>query len=240
MSKEPAYKRVIVKISGQSFCPPGATGINPASMSAVVEEFAPLVKMGVQIGIVVGGGNIVRGRDVVEATDDGRAEADYMGMLATVINAIALQSAMRHAGIEAVALSAIPMPTICQPYTRRDALEHMENSRVLLLAGGTGSPFFTTDSGAALRARELRADALLKATKVDGVFDSDPAENADATKYDRLDYRKVLADRLGVMDLAAVSLCMEGEIPIIVFQLTLPGNLAAAVAGEKVGTVISG
>ncbi len=240
MSRKPAYKRVIVKISGESFCPPGAGGIDPSCICAVVGEFAPLVEMGVEVGIVVGGGNIIRGRDVVDVTNDDRAEADYMGMLATVINAIALQSAMRQAGIDAVALSAVHMPSICLPYTRRDAMEHLDNSRVLLLAGGTGNPFFTTDTGAALRASELGADALLKATKVDGVFDCDPAENPHAAKYDRLDYRKVLSERLGVMDLAAVSLCMDGRIPIVVFQLTLPGNLAAAVAGEKVGTVISG
>ena len=238
MTDAPKYKRILLKISGESMSSTGQFGIKADAVSLVVGELRPLVEMGVQVGLVVGGGNFVRGRDLAGVPDIHRVTADYMGMLATVMNAIALQDALESNGIPARVLSALPMPQVCEPFVRRQAVAHLETGRVVLLAGGTGSPFFTTDMCAALRANEIAAEVLFKATKVDGVFDADPVKNPDAKKYDTLSYQKVLADRLGVMDLTAISMCMESRIPIVVFQLDKPGNLQAALAGKPVGTLI--
>ncbi len=239
MSGALRYKRVVLKISGEAFCLPGQTGIDAGALASAVDEILPVVEMGVQMGIVVGAGNFVRGRDLADDPTIGRVTADTMGMLATVINALALRDALAARGVAAEVLGAIPMAPVCEGFVARRAAAYLEAGRVVVLAAGTGSPFFTTDTCAALRALELGAEAVLKATKVDGVFDADPAVNPDATRYDRLTYEQVLADKLGVMDLTAVSMCMEGGVPVVVFQLSKPGNLAAAVRGEAVGTLVT-
>lgn len=239
MSSRPLYRRVLVKVSGEAFCAPGGFGIDAGAIKAVVGELAPLREMQVQVGLVVGGGNFLRGKALSEIESVTRATADAMGMLATVMNALALQEALEHAGITTRVLSAVSTGSFCESYDRRRAIRHLQAGRLVILAGGTGSPFFTTDTCAALRACELGADAVLKATKVDGVFDADPVTTPTAKKFNRLTYREVLARQLGVMDLAAVSLCMESQIPVIVFRLGKSGNLATAVRGKPVGTIIS-
>ena len=239
MPTKPRYKRVLLKVSGEAFCRPGGCGIVPDALAATVEEMLPVVGMGVQLAVVVGGGNFVRGRDQADSLHIQRATADYMGMLATVINALALQDSLEERGVETRLLGAIQMTPVCEPFVRRRALAHLRKGRVIILAGGTGSPFFTTDTCAALRAQEIGAEVLLKATKVDGVFDSDPQKNADAKKYDRLTYAEAIRDRLQVMDLTAISMCMESRIPIIVFRLAGKGNLALAVSGGTVGTIVT-
>ena len=233
------YECVLIKLSGESFCPPGGFGIETSALSALVAELLPAAEMGVRMGLVVGGGNFVRGRSLATIPSIQRATADYMGMLATVINALALQDALEKAGVPTRVLGAITMTAVCEPFIRRRAIRHLEKGRVVILAGGTGSPFLTTDTCAALRANEIGAEALLKATKVEGVFDSDPVKNPSAKRYSRLTYQKVLADRLGVMDLTAISMCMENRIPIIVFELSKRGNLADVLSGEDVGTIIA-
>ncbi len=235
----PQYKRVLLKLSGEALCEPGGFGIDVPAVDRLIEEIQPAVSLGVQMGIVVGGGNFVRGRSLGGNPPIQRATADHMGMLATVMNALALQDSLESAGLSARVQSAIPMTSLCETFIRRRAMEHLESGRIVILAGGTGSPFFTTDTCASLRALEINAQALLKATKVDGVFDCDPVNNPAARKYDRLTYQKVLADRLGVMDLTAISMCMESRLPIVVFDLFRKGNLLAAVKGEKVGTTIA-
>ena len=239
MVRKAAYRRVLIKVSGEAFCGSGGFGINPSAMEAFATELLPVREMGVQIGLVVGGGNIFRGRSLAEAGLIARPTADAMGMLATVINALALGDALAGRGIETRVMSARPTADVCELFTRRRAIEHLEAGRIVILAGGTGNPFFTTDTCAALRAGEIDAEVLLKATKVDGVFDADPVNNPDAEKFNRLTYGEVLARQLGVMDLSAISMCMESAIPVIVFRMGKPGNLAAAVAGENVGTIIS-
>jgi len=239
MSDKPKYKRVLLKVSGEGMCSPGGFGIEPHAVSALVGEILPVTRMGVQIGLVRGGGNFIRGRDLADNPDIHRVTADNMGMLATVMNSIALQDALESHDVPARVLSAIPMPQICEPFVRRQAVKHLEDGRVVILAGGTGSPFFTTDMCAALRANEINADVLLKATKVDGVFEADPVTCPEAKKFDRLSYRQVLADRLGVMDLTGISMCMESGMPIVVFKLADAGNLMRAVCGRKVGTIIA-
>ena len=239
MADEPRYKRVLLKISGEALCRPGGSGVDTQALVTVSDELAALAKRGIQVGLVVGGGNLIRGRNLTDNPYIERAHADYMGMLATVINGLALRDTLTRRGIAGCVLSAIPMPTVCDPYTRRDALSRLEAGHIVILAGGTGSPFFTTDTCAALRASELDAEVLLKATKVDGVYDADPVDNPQAQRYRRLTYEEVLADKLGVMDLTAISLCMENRIPIIVFQLSRAGSLDEVVCGGNVGTVIS-
>jgi uridylate kinase len=231
------YRRVVLKISGECLGSPGR-GVDPAALAYVAREVTPLCRRGVQVGLVVGGGNLIRGRDFPPAQDVHRLTADYMGMLATVINALALQDAFEAAGAKARVLSAIPMGALCEAHSPWRAIELLEEGHVVLFAAGTGSPLFTTDMCAALRAGEVQAEVVLKATKVDGVYDSDPAKNPRAKKYRRLTYQKAIQDRLGVMDLTAISLCMEGRIPIVVFRLADPGHLAAALAGKEIGTII--
>jgi uridylate kinase len=239
MGTGPRYKRVLVKLSGESFCRPGGFGIEGDAVAGVVDEILPLSEMGVQAALVVGGGNLVRGRDLTDNPEIQPVTGDYMGMLATVINALALQGAMEARGLPARVMSAFPIAGVCEPYIRPRAIRHLEKGRMVILAAGTGSPFFTTDTCASLRASELDADVLLKGTKVDGVFDSDPLTNPAAKRYDRLTYQQVLADRLGVMDLTAVAMCMKHKIPIIVFQLSEKGTLARIVRGEDAGTLVS-
>lgn len=239
MSQSARYRRAVLKLSGEALCPPGGFGIDIPALQSTAAELAAVHELGVQTAIVIGGGNFLRGKVFARSEFIPRTTADAMGMLATVMNALALQEAMERAGIPTRVLSAVPTPGFCEPFILRRALRHLEKGRMLVLAGGTGHPFFSTDTCAALRASELSADVLLKATKVDGVFDADPVVNPSARKFDRLTYGEVLGRQLGVMDLAAVSLCLDAKIPVIVFRLHQPGNLAAAVRGDHVGTIIS-
>ena len=239
MSDQIQYKRVLVKLSGESLCAAGGWGIDRQAVEAVVGEIKAVAEMGVQIGLVVGAGNLIRGRDLSDNPHVARTTADSMGMLATVMNALALRDALQSESLEARVLSATEMGAFCSQFTHKRAEAELDAGRIVLMAGGTGNPFFTTDTCAALRALETGAEALLKATKVDGVFDCDPAVNPGAKRYEHLTYEKVLADRLGVMDLTAVSMCMENKLPIIVFQLSKSGSLAAAVRGEGVGTMVT-
>ncbi len=239
MASGPPYRRVLLKLSGEALCAPNGFGIDPGALSRRADDLSELGRTDVQLAVVVGGGNFLRGKTLAEANFLARTTADAMGMLATVMNALALRDALEHRGASTRVHSAVSAASICQPYVRGRADRHLNEGRIVLLAGGTGSPFFTTDTCAALRACELDADVLLKATKVDGVFDADPATHPGARKFDRLTYAEVLARRLGVMDLAAVSLCMESRIPVIVFRLDAEGALAAAARGESSGTIIS-
>lgn len=239
MASGSRYRRVLLKLSGEALCPPGGFGIDPNALDGLARQLAGLHEMQVQTAVVVGGGNFFRGKDLAQANYVARTTADAMGMLATVMNALALADALHGQGASARVQSAVPTPGFCEPYIRARADRQLSQGRIVILAGGTGSPFFTTDTCAALRACELGADVLLKATKVDGVFDADPVTNPHARKFDRLTYAEVLARRLGVMDLAAISLCMESHIPVIVFRLDAAGALAAAVRGEPTGTIIS-
>lgn len=238
MSKLP-YNRVLVKLSGESFSTPGTFGVQADALRYTAGQLAQAVEAGAQLALVVGAGNLMRGRQLADNPDIRRATADQMGMLATMMNGLALLDTLTASGIPAVLMSGLPAPTVCETYEHRRAIGHLEAGKVVILAGGTGSPFFTTDTGASLRACELRADVMMKATKVDGVFDSDPAVNPAARKYDQLTYDKVLADQLGVMDLSAIQMCKETSLPVMVFQFTRPGNLLAAIQGKKVGTVVT-
>ena len=237
MAEEYRYKRVLLKLSGEALAGDLGYGIDPKVVDSLADEIADVVHDGVQLAIVVGGGNIFRG---VSGATDGmdRAQADYIGMLATVMNALALQDAFERHGICSRVQSAINMQEVSEPYLRRRAIRHMEKGRVVILAAGTGNPYFTTDTTAALRACELDVDVLMKATKVDGVYDSDPVKNPDAKRYDRISYMEVLSQGLNVMDSTATSLCMDNKVPMIVFDLTVQGNIARALKGEDVGTTV--
>lgn len=215
-------------------------GIDPAVLDLIAGEIEDVLSLGVQVALVVGGGNILRGTVTSKEYGIDRASADYMGMLATVINSIALQEVLEDRGIMTRVQSAIEMRQIAEPYIRRRAIRHLEKGRVVIFAAGTGNPYFTTDTAAALRAMEIGADAIFKATKVDGVYDSDPATNPNAEKYDELSYLDVLRYNLKVMDSTAISLCMDNNLPIIVFNLMERGNIVRAVRGEKVGTIVRG
>jgi uridylate kinase len=236
---EPETRRVLLKLSGEALMGDEGYGIDPAVLDSLATEIKAAVGHGVQIAIVVGGGNIFRG---LAASAEGmdRAAADYMGMLATVMNAIALQEALERRGVFTRVMSAIDMQQVAEPYIRRRAMRHLEKGRVVIFAAGTGNPFFTTDTTAALRALEIGASEVMKATKVDGVYDSDPAENPDATLFDELTYIHVLNRGLQVMDSTAVSLCMDNALPIVVFNITTPGNIERALLGKPVGTIVRG
>jgi len=238
VTKELAYRRVVLKISGEAFCKQEQFGISSEPLEAFVKELLPVYQQGLQMGIVVGAGNFFRGRDLVNFRFLRRTTADAMGMLATVINALALVDALTSKGINASAFSAIEIGRYCRPYRREEAIEKLNAGHVVILAGGTGNPFFTTDTCAALRAAELDADALFKATKVDGVFDGDPIVDPNAKKFDRITYSEMLSKQLAVMDLAAISLCMNAKIPVIVFKMDIPGNLLRVATGEPIGTII--
>ena len=239
MARQARYNRVLLKISGESLGGSGGTGVDSAAIAYLIDELLAVTSKGVQTAVVVGGGNILRGRHLADNPAIRRTTADYMGMMATVMNTLALQDSLEARQVPVAVMSAIAMRSVCENWNHRDALAHLQAGRVLLLAGGTGSPFFTTDTCAALRACELEADVLLKATKVDGVFDRDPLVDPAAKRYTKLTYQKVLADNLGVMDLAAISLCMQADIPIVVFKLADRGSLADVVAGKPVGTIVS-
>ena len=231
------YHRFLLKLSGEALMGDNGYGIDPKVIDDLAEQIKHIVDDGVQVAITVGGGNIFRG---VSGATDGmdRAQADYIGMLATVMNALALQDAFERHGIFSRVQSAINMQEVSEPYIRRRAIRHMEKGRVVILAAGTGNPYFTTDTTAALRACELDVDVLMKATKVDGVYDSDPVKNPDAKRYDRISYMEVLSQGLNVMDSTATSLCMDNKVPMIVFDLTVQGNIARALKGEDVGTTV--
>lgn len=232
------YKRVLLKLSGEALMGAEPYGIDPNVVESVARE-VKAVATGVELAVVIGGGNIFRG---LAATASGmeRASADYMGMLATVLNSLALQNSLEHIGVETRVLSAIEMKELAEPYIRRRAVRHLEKKRVVIFAAGTGNPYFTTDTAAALRAMEIGAEVIMKATKVDGVYDSDPVKNKDAKKYDELSYIEVLQKGLKVMDATAISLCMDNNLPIIVFNLKTAGNIKKAINGNKVGTIVRG
>ena len=231
------YARVLLKLSGEVLMGEGPYGIDPATAARVAGEIAEARAMGVEVCVVVGGGNIFRG---LAAAAEGfeRAQADYMGMLATVMNALALQNALEKAGVDTRVQSAIPMPSVCEPYIRRRAMRHMEKGRVVVFAAGTGNPYFSTDTGAALRAAEMGCDALFKGTSVDGVYTADPKRDPAATRYVEVSFSRVLSDELRVMDAAAVALCRDNDIPIIVFNIREPGNFARVLGGGGVSTIV--
>ena len=235
MSSEPSYKRVLLKMSGEMLAGTQVTGISPEVILRFAQEIKDVRDLGVEIAVVIGGGNIFRGLAGASRGMD-RAHADYMGMMATCINALALQDALESIGCFTRVMSAINMDQVAEPYIRRRAIRHMEKGRVVIFAAGTGNPYFSTDTAAALRAAEIHADVILKATKVDGVYDKDPAKEPDARRFDRLSYLEVLNRGLRVMDSTAVSLCMDNSLPIIVFDLNTPGNVVRVVCGESIGT----
>jgi len=233
------YRRVLLKLSGESFCEPGGFGINGGALESIAERILQIAKLGPQVAVVAGAGNFLRGESFSEVSGIPRNTADYMGMLATIINSCALQEALEKFGQPTRVLSAIEVSAICERFIRRRALRHLEHGRVVILAGGTGNPFFTTDTCAALRATELDADLLVKATKVDGVYSDDPEKNPDAELFERLSYDDVLKKNLRVMDQSAICLCRDNGIRIIVLNIFKEGNITKAVCGEKVGTLIS-
>jgi uridylate kinase len=238
MSAVPAFRRVLLKLSGEGLMGAREYGLDPKMLSAIAREIQTVHGMGVEVCVVIGGGNIYRGV-AGAATGMERASADYMGMLATVINALALQNELERIGLHTRVLSAIPMTTVCEPYIRRRAVRHMEKGRIVIFAAGTGNPFFTTDTAAALRAAEMGVGALLKATQVDGVYSADPRKDPSAKRYDRLTYMDVLSRDLQVMDASAIALARENRIPIVVFDLHKPGGLAEVMRGEGTFTIIS-
>ena len=237
MSQHPAWKSVLIKVSGEMLAGSQGIGIHLDTLNRFAQEIHEIRGMGVNTAIVLGGGNIFRGIAGAAVGMD-RSSADSMGMLATVINALALQDALERRGCFTRVMSAINMQAVCEPYIRRRAVRHMEKGRVVILAAGTGNPYFTTDTAAALRAAEIGSDLIVKATKVDGVYDKDPVKHDDAVKYDEITYLEVLSKELRVMDAAAISLCMDNELPIVVCDLNVPGNMARVICGEKVGTLV--
>jgi uridylate kinase len=237
-SGRPVYRRIVLKLSGEALAGGQGYGIDPPVLDRVAAEVRDVAGLGVQVAIVIGGGNIFRG---IAASAGGmdRATADYMGMLATVINALALQDSLEKSGLQTRVLSAIEMRAVAEPYIRRRAIRHLEKGRVVIFAAGTGNPFFTTDTAGALRAVEIGADAIIKATKVDGIYSADPMVHKNAERLAHMTYIEVLNRGLQVMDAAAISLCMDNKLPIIVFDLTRPGNIKRIVLGEPVGSVVS-
>jgi uridylate kinase len=238
---QPRYKRVLLKLSGEAFGHPGRSGINIDETLKFARQAQRVVQRGVQLAIVVGGGNLIRGNQFTDGVIIKKGTAHYMGMLATVLNGLALQDALESLECETRLQTAIRMETVAEPYIRRRCVRHLEKGRIVILAGGTGTPFVTTDTAAALRARELEADILLKATsQVDGIYSADPNKNQHAVRYERLTYSKMLRDNLGVMDMAAVSLCREGKMPILVFNFKLrEDNIERAIAGHPIGSLVS-
>ena len=232
----PRFKRILLKLSGEVLMGPGQFGIDPDTVARVAGEIAA-VREGHELCLVVGGGNIFRGL-AGSARGMDRTSADYMGMLATVMNALAVQSALERIGVDTRVQSAIPMPTVCEPFIRRRAERHMEKGRIVIFAAGTGNPFFTTDSAAALRAAEMGCDALFKGTSVDGVYSADPKRDPSATRYDSVTFNRVLSDDLKVMDASAVALCRDNNIPIVVFNIREQGNLARVLAGDGIATIV--
>jgi uridylate kinase len=234
---EPVYRRVLLKLSGEALMGEQAFGIDPAVATKIAKDIGEIQQLGVQTGVVIGGGNLFRGL-AASARGMDRATADYMGMLATVINALALQDALEHLNVMTRVATAIEMRAVAEPFIRRRAVRHLEKGRVVVFAAGTGNPYFTTDTAAALRAMEMKADVILKGTKVDGIYTADPMVDKTATKYQEISYLKVLEQGLKVMDATAISLCMDNKLPIVVFNLRTPGNLRRVIMGEAVGTTV--
>ena len=234
---EPVFSRILLKLSGEVLANKEGFGIDPSKVHYLAKEIEPVYKAGLNIGLIIGAGNIFRGMEASAGGMD-RVTGDYLGMLATIMNAIALQDALEKIGCETRALSAINVTQIAEPYIRRRAIRHMEKKRIVIIAGGTGNPFFTTDSAAALRANELGSEILLKGTKVDGVYDKDPVKNRDAKKFKNLSYTKVIQDNLRVMDMTAITLCQENNIPIKVFNIKSSGHLYEIVMGSNIGSTI--
>jgi len=239
VSSEPSYHRILLKLSGEALMGEQAYGIDPAVAARIAQDLAEIQGLGVQAAVVIGGGNIFRGL-AASARGMDRSTADYMGMLATVINALALQDALEKQSVPTRVLTAIEMRSVAEPFIRRRAIRHLEKGRVVVFAAGTGNPYFTTDTAAALRAMEIKAEVILKATKVEGIYSADPVKHPDATRYDRISYLQYLQQRLQVMDATAISLCMDNKLPIVVFNLLTPGNIRRVVMGETVGTMVAG
>jgi uridylate kinase len=235
---EPSYKRILLKLSGEALMGDKQYGIDPAVTAQIAQDVREIQSLGVETAIVIGGGNIFRGLAASTTRGMDRATGDYMGMLATVINALALQDALEQHGVNTRVMSAIEMRAVAEPFIRRRAIRHLEKGRAVIFAAGTGNPYFTTDTAAALRAMEIRASVIMKATKVDGIYTADPMKDPSATRYDTISYLQVLEQRLQVMDATAISLCMDNQLPILVFNLRTPGNLRRAVLGESVGSVV--
>jgi len=233
-----AYKRVLLKLSGEALMGGESYGIDPAVATQIAKDVADIQSMGVETAIVIGGGNIFRGI-AASARGMDRATADYMGMLATVINALALQDALEQQGVVTRVVTAIEMRAVAEPFIRRRAIRHLEKGRVVVFGGGTGNPYFSTDTAAALRAMEIKADVILKGTKVDGIYTADPMLEPSATRFDHISYLQVLEQGLKVMDATAISLCMDNRLPIVVFNLRTPGNIKRAIAGEPVGSLVT-
>ena len=238
-SPQPHYRRVLLKLSGESLMGTRQYGIDAEVARDIASQVGEAREGGCEIAIVVGGGNIFRGLAAAARGMD-RATGDYMGMLATVMNGLAIQDALEQSGVPTRVLSAIAMPEICEPYIRRRAVRHLEKGRIVVMVAGTGNPYFTTDTAATLRAVEVAAEVILKATRVDGVYDADPEKNPGATRYARITYGDLLTNRLGALDATAVSLAMDNEMPIVVFDMTRAGNIVRAVRGEEIGTLIAG
>ena len=234
----PAYTRVLLKLSGEALMGDQGYGVDPAVVTRIAEEVAEIRAIGVQVAIVIGGGNIFRGM-AGSARGMDRATADYMGMLATVMNGLALQDALEHHGVPTRVLTAIEMRAVAEPFIRRRAIRHLEKGRVVIFAAGTGNPYFTTDTAAALRAMEVKADVIMKATKVDGIYTADPKKDPTATRYERITYLQVLEQGLQVMDATAISLCMDNKMPIVVLDLNERGNMRRAIMGEHVGSLVT-
>lgn len=231
------YKRVLIKLSGESLMGDQGYGIMPEMLTQYALEVKAAVDLGAEVCVVIGGGNIFRGLSA-EGSDIHRVQGDHMGMLATVINGLALQSACEANGLDTRVMSAVDINQVAEPFIRRRAIRHMEKGRVVIFAGGTGNPYFTTDSAAALRASEVEADMILKGTRVDGVYTADPEKDPSATKYDRISFDEVYQKNLNIMDMTAFTLCKENDIPIVVFDINKPGNLSAVLKGEEVGTLV--
>lgn len=232
------YDRVLVKLSGEAFCAPGGFGVDVDELRIITEELKSAAQTGAQIAVVVGGGNIIRGAALARQGQIHPATADYMGMLGTVINGVALKEALEEGGQAARCMTAIDIPAVAEPFIRGKALRHMERGRIVILGAGTGNPFFTTDTCAALRATELECEVVLKATKVDGVYSSDPKKDAGATRFDELTFDEAIQRQLGVMDMTALTMCRERSIPIIVFDYKRAGNIRRVIEGERIGTLI--
>jgi uridylate kinase len=238
VSTRPAYKRILLKLSGEALMGEQSYGIDPAVATQIAKDISEIQDLGVETAIVIGGGNIFRG---VAASARGmdRATADYMGMLATIINALALQDALEQNGVPTRVVTAIEMRAVAEPFIRRRAIRHLEKRRVVVFGAGTGNPYFSTDTAAALRAMEIKADVIMKGTKVDGIYDADPMLQPNATRFDRISYLQVLDKGLKVMDATAISLCMDNKLPIVVFNLKTPGNIKRAIAGEPIGSLVT-
>jgi uridylate kinase len=236
---EPKYRRILLKLSGEALAGDRGFGIDPQVIADIASEIREVVELGVQVAVVIGGGNIFRGMAAAASGMD-RAGADYMGMLATIMNSLALQDALEQVGVMTRVQTAIEMREVAEPYIRRRAVRHLEKGRVVILGGGTGNPYFTTDTAASLRAMEIGAEVILKATKVDGVYSADPCKDHTAVKFHELSYLDVLKKGLKVMDATATSLCMDNDLPIVVFQLSRRGNIKRAVLGEDIGTIVKG